>query len=173
MLFHSGCTNLHLYQLCTRVTFSVPFSCIFDTSYYDRCEAISHVILICSSQMISDVTYLFMYHVCVQFSCSVVSNSLRPMDCNTPGLPVHHQLPEFTQTHVHWVGDLSITSSRSLPKLMSIELVISFKHLILCHPLSSYLQSFPASGSFPMSQFSLGGQSTGVSASTSVLPCVC
>ena len=28
-----------------------------------------------------------------------------PMDYSTPGLPVHHQLPEFTQTHVHWVGD--------------------------------------------------------------------
>ena len=28
-----------------------------------------------------------------------------PMNCSTPGLPVHHQLPEFTQTHVHWVGD--------------------------------------------------------------------
>ena len=28
------------------------------------------------------------------------------MDCSTPGLPVHHQLPELTQTHVHWVGDV-------------------------------------------------------------------
>ena len=28
-----------------------------------------------------------------------------PMDCSTPGFPVHYQLPEFTQTHVHWVGD--------------------------------------------------------------------
>ena len=28
-----------------------------------------------------------------------------PMNCSTPGLPVHHQLPEFTLTHVHWVGD--------------------------------------------------------------------
>ena len=28
-----------------------------------------------------------------------------PMDCSTSGLPVHHQLPEFTQTHVHWVSD--------------------------------------------------------------------
>ena len=37
----------------------------------------------------------------VQFSCSVVSDSLDPVDCSTPGLPVHHQLPEFTQTHVH------------------------------------------------------------------------
>ena len=27
------------------------------------------------------------------------------MNCSTPGFPVHHQLPEFTQTHVHWVGD--------------------------------------------------------------------
>ena len=38
----------------------------------------------------------------VQFSHSVVCD---PMNCSTPGLPVHHQLPEFTQTHVHWVGD--------------------------------------------------------------------
>ena len=41
----------------------------------------------------------------VQFSCLVVSNSLRPMNRSMPGLPVHHQLPEFIQTHVHWVSD--------------------------------------------------------------------
>ena len=41
----------------------------------------------------------------VQFSHSVVSDSLRPMNHSMPGLPVHHQLPESTQTHVHWVGD--------------------------------------------------------------------
>ena len=35
-------------------------------------------------------------------SCLTLCN---PMDCSTPGLPVHHQLPELTQTHVHWVGD--------------------------------------------------------------------
>ena len=35
------------------------------------------------------------------------------MDCSTPGLPVHHQLPEFTQTHVHWVSD-AIQPSHSL-----------------------------------------------------------
>ena len=40
----------------------------------------------------------------VQSSRSVVPNSSDPMDCSTPGLPVHHQLPEFTQIHVHWVG---------------------------------------------------------------------
>ena len=36
-----------------------------------------------------------------------------PMNCSTPGFPVHHQLPEFTQTHVHWVSD-AIQPSRSL-----------------------------------------------------------
>ena len=41
--------------------------------------------------------------VSVQFSCSVMSNSLHPMNCNRPGLPVHHQLLEPTQTHVHWL----------------------------------------------------------------------
>ena len=35
-------------------------------------------------------------------SCLTLCN---PMDCSMPGLPVHHQLPEFTQTHVHWVSD--------------------------------------------------------------------
>ena len=33
-----------------------------------------------------------------------------PMDCSTPGLSVHHHLPEFTQTRVHWVGDASLSS---------------------------------------------------------------
>ena len=41
----------------------------------------------------------------VQFSCSVVSDFCNPMNLSTPGLPVHHQLPEFTQTHVHRVSD--------------------------------------------------------------------
>ena len=75
------------------------------------------------------------------------------MDCSTLGLPVHHQLPEFTQTHLHWVSD-AIQPSHPLSS-----------------PSPSCLQSFPVSGSFQMSQlFSWGGQTTGVSASTSVLP---
>ena len=53
------------------------------------------------------------------FLFSVVVQSLSPawlcncMDCSTPGLPVHHQHPEFTQTHVHWVSD-AIQSSHPL-----------------------------------------------------------
>ena len=75
-----------------------------------------------------------------------------PMDCSTPELPVHHQLPEPIQTHVYHVGDAVQPS----------------------HPLSSSsscLQSFPALGSFQISGFfTSGGQSIGVSASASVLP---
>ena len=68
-------------------------------------------------------------------------------------------------------ASLSIINSQSLLKFMSIELVMPSNHLTLCHPLSSHLQSFPASGSIQMSQFfAAGGQSIGVSASTSVLP---
>ena len=68
-------------------------------------------------------------------------------------------------------ASLSITSSQSLLKLMSIKLAMPSNHLILCWPLLLHLQSFPESGSFPVSQFfASGGQSIGVSASTSVLP---
>ena len=50
----------------------------------------------------------------VQFSCSVVSNCCNPMGCSMPGFPVHHQLPELAQTHVHRVGD-TIQPSHPLP----------------------------------------------------------
>ena len=56
-----------------------------------------------------------------------------PMNCSTPGLPVHHQLPEFTETHVHRVSD-----------------AIQPSHPV--SPFSSCPQSLPASESFPMSQ---------------------
>ena len=76
-----------------------------------------------------------------------------PTNRSTPGLPVHHQLPESTQTHVHRVKWCHPTISSS---------VIHF---------SSCPQSLPASGSFQMSQLlTWGGQSIGVSASASVLP---
>ena len=55
-------------------------------------------------------------------------------------------------------ASLSITNSLSLPKLMSTESVMPSSHLILCRPFSSCPQSFPASGSFQMSQlFASGG----------------
>ena len=90
-----------------------------------------------------------------QISCSVVSDSFQPHGLQHPGLPVHHQLPEFTQTHVHWVGDALQPS----------------------HPLSS-----PSPPAFSLSQhqclvpvsqfFASGGQSIGTWASASVLPMI-
>ena len=78
----------------------------------------------------------------------------------------HVQIFATPRTAAHQAS-LSITNSRSSLRLMSVEWVMPTNHLI---PFS-HLQSFPASGSFPMSQFfASGGQSIGVSASTSVLP---
>ena len=68
-------------------------------------------------------------------------------------------------------ASLSITSSWNLPKLMSIESMMPSNHLTSVIPFPSRLQSFPASGSFPTCQFfTSGGQSIGISASTSVFP---
>ena len=67
-------------------------------------------------------------------------------------------------------ASLSITNSQSLLKLMSIESVMPSNHLILCHPLLFLPSIFPSIRVFSMSQsFASGGQSIGVSASTSVL----
>ena len=68
-------------------------------------------------------------------------------------------------------ASLFITTSWSLPKLMSIELVMLSTISSSVVPFSSCSQSFPASGSLQMNQFfTSGGQSIGISASTSVLP---
>ena len=94
----------------------------------------------------------FMY---VQFS-SVTQSYLThcdPMNHSMPGLPVHHQLPEFTQTHVHQVEGCHPAISSSVV------------------PFFSCPQSLPESGSFPVSQlFASCGQSIGISASALVLP---
>ena len=91
--------------------------------------------------------------ISVQFSCSVMSHSLWPHElCSTPGLRVHHKLPEFTQTHIHRLSDA----------------------IQLSHPLSSPSPPAPNPSqhqSFPMSQcFAWGGQSIAVSALASILP---
>ena len=86
------------------------------------------------------------------FSLSVLT-LCNPMDCSMPVFPVLHHLLELAQTHVHWVGDTTH------PTISSSVI-----------PFSSCLRSFPASGSFLMSQFfTLGGQSIGTSASASIL----
>ena len=76
-----------------------------------------------------------------------------PMNCSTPGLPVHHQLPEFTQTHVHWVSDAIQPS----------------------HPLSSLSPPAPNPSQHQslfqwVNSLAWGGQSIRVSALASFLP---
>ena len=62
----------------------------------------------------NDKFYLSKDNKHVQFSHSHLCPTLCDfMNCSMPGLPVHHQLPEFTQTHVHWVSN-AIQSSRPL-----------------------------------------------------------
>ena len=71
--------------------------------------------------------YLAFFSVQFNSVIQLCSTFCNPMDCSTPGFPVHHQLPEFTQTHAHQCHS-TISSS-----------VV---------PFSSHLQFFPASGSF-------------------------
>ena len=91
---------------------------------------------------------IYHYISLVTQSCPTLSN---PMDCSMPGFPVHHQLPEPTQTHIHWVSD-AIQPSHPLSSPSTLAFNLS-QHL----------------GLFPVSPFyTIGGQSIGVSASTSV-----
>ena len=94
--------------------------------------------------------------VSVQFS-SVVQSCLTlcdPTDCSMPGLPVHHQLTAGAYSH-------SCPSSQWCHPTISSSVI----------PLSFHLPSVSASGTSPISQFiASGGQTIGVSASTSVLP---
>ena len=89
------------------------------TTIATRDDLVQYLILcVSSTKNISDmsdfiiiVTHLLLYQIrSVAQSCP---NLCDPMNCSTPGLPVHHQLPQFTQTHVHWVGD-AIQPSHSL-----------------------------------------------------------
>ena len=97
--------------------------------------------------------------VSVQFSpvaqsCLTLCN---PMNHSTPGLPVHHQLLEFTQTHIHRVGDaIQPSHPLSSPSPPALN-------------LSEHRGPFQWVGSFPMGQlFTSGGKSIGASASVSV-----
>ena len=115
------------------------------------CQYPWHVLCLVASTL--QLIFSCFFLCSVQFSRSVTSDSATPW---TAALQ----------------ASLSITSSQSPPKPMSIDSVVPSNHLITSViPFFSGSQSFPALGSFQMSRlFASRGQSTGVSASTSVLP---
>ena len=97
-----------------------------------------------------DISLMYKKRVREDCCCSVAQSCLcNPLDWSTSGIPILRYLPEFAQTHVHWVDDAVHSSS-----------VI---------PFSSSSQSFPVSGSFPMSWLFTSGAQT-IRASASVLP---
>ena len=78
------------------------------------------------------------------------------MDCSTPGLPVHHQLLEFTQTHIHWVGDaIQPSHPLSSPSPPAINLsqhqfsLVTQLCLTLCDPMDCSMPGLPVHHQLP------------------------
>ena len=137
-----ACNILAFQRVAQGTSFCFPWFAILMQSQ-NTCDATEHNILCDPARWggFSSVQSLSRVRLC------------DPKDCSTPGLPVHHQLPELTQN--------SCPLSQWCYPTISSSVV----------PFSSHLQSFPASVSFPMSQFfTSGGQSIGGSASASVIP---
>ena len=90
----------------------------------------------------------------VQFSSVVQScpTLCIPMDCSTPGLPVHHQFPKLTQTHVHWVSDAiqpsHPLSSPSPPAFNLSQHQGLFKWVSSSHQVAKVLEFQPQQQSF-------------------------
>ena len=99
---------------------------------------------------ISDIEFLWIVYIFwmlwMLFSCPVMSDSLWPMDCSTPGLPVSPHLPKFAQVHVHCIGD-AIWPSHPLTPFSLSALHLS-QHLIFwilapnCHIIWKYFLRF-------------------------------
>ena len=122
-----------------------------------QCLFMPYVLLILSHTQIDTLAGVFyQWTKCIDNAKDLFSIWLH---CAVAWSLSHVQLfaTPWTATHL---ASLSFTISQSLLKFKSIESVTLYKHLILCRPFSSCLQSFPVSGSFPMSQlFASSGRS--------------
>ena len=126
---------------------------------YFRSFWVSRVLKTCISKSNHPLITLIAYFHLKYLILSIVVQLLGWAQCFVTPWTAAHQ------------ASLSFIISQSLLKLMSIELMMSSIHLILCCPCLFLPQYFPASGSFPLSLlFASGGQSIGTSTSASVLP---
>ena len=80
-------------------------------------------------------------HSSVQFSRSVMSNLCDPKDCSTPGFPVHHQLLELAQTHVHWIGSVQFSSVTQSCLALCDPMDCSTPGLLVYHQLPEFTQT--------------------------------
>ena len=87
LAFVSAIQNRQLYVYMHITSFQMP-------SYIDHYRA--------SSRVLRGIEQVLLQFSSVRQSCPILCD---PMDCSTPGLLVHHQLPEFAQTHIHRVSD--------------------------------------------------------------------
>ena len=114
--FKTSPLRLLLFLLPLFTTSNLPFSCL---ESFDCLQALPPLLL-CLLHFLFFLVSHFLTVTWALGSLSPTGNSQEaqfssvaqscptlcdPMDCSTLGPPVHHQLPEFTQTHVHWVGD--------------------------------------------------------------------
>ena len=105
-------SDVHLVRTITTLSYCWPHT------YHILTAVLGIDKKVCVASTVAHQVFSFHYHYCAwkndfQSIIPVQSSSVAqlcptlfdPMNCSMPGLPVHHQLLEFTQTHIHWVGD--------------------------------------------------------------------
>ena len=135
---NEGCCSKGLFSF---KVLKAECTCLLRNGILKMCFLCGHTIpLSCTSSQFSSVAQ----------SCLTLCD---PMDCSTPGLPVHHQLPEFTQTHVHWVGDAiqpsHLLSSPSPPALNLSQHQGLFKWVSSSHQVAIKQKLFFTTLGFP------------------------
>ena len=100
LVIHFAYDNIHVFVLFSQIIPPSPSHRVQKTVLYICVSfALSHIRLSSPSFYIP---YMYIWFSSVAQSCPTLCD---PMNCSMPGLPVHHLLPEFTQTHMHWVSE--------------------------------------------------------------------
>ena len=136
--------NFCCFNSCNKGSFFSTFCEIKNIFKCSSSTNAAHLLgLISDTCWLSNTGWLFIVTICCYSVTKSCLTLCYPIDCSTPGSPVLHYFPGFAQIHIHWSwwSYLIISSSAA--------------------PFSFCLQSFPALGSFPMSQLFSGGQSIG------------